>query len=183
MVAAVVSVDRLNAAWSALLNLFMGRKAVKTVDACALYFAKVVAIDGSKVDVQLDTTEIPSPTSIPLYLGLPSSTVEGIVGSRVLVGFRNGDPSQPYAIAFEFNSDSSLITIGTSSPKEAARKDDAITHGTILFTFVPGSGAASLSVVYTPGDGSGVQSLPAGSGTLTIHELIGAGSSAVKIGG
>ncbi len=170
-------------AWSAILDTIMGRKAAKTVDACAMYFGTVSKMSGNKIDVTLDSPDIANPVGIPVYLGFPSSTVEGIEGQRVLVGFRNGDPTQGYAIAFEFSSTSSLITIGTSNPKEAARKDDAITHGTIAYAFNPGTGGASLSIIYVPGDGTTTQTLAAGTGTLTIHENIGAGSAHVKIGG
>lgn len=92
---AVVSTDRLSAVWSALLNAFLGRKAVKTVDACALYAGKVVKVNGGIVDVQLETADIASPSGIALLVAMPGAlTLAG--GESVLVGFRNGDPSQPY---------------------------------------------------------------------------------------
>lgn len=182
---AVVSEDRLNAAWTRLVRWAVGFLAVKSVDACALYFGRVVAINGAKVDVQLDTAAIPSPSGVPLYLGFPASSVEGIENSRVLVGFRNGDISQPYAIAFEFNATATLVSIGNSSPKEAARKGDAISHGTIAFVAAGSTSITSLTITYTPGDGGAQQVIsltPAGTGALTIGEKIAAGSSSVKIG-
>lgn len=59
-----------------------------------------------------------------------------------------------------------------------ARKNDPVGHGTIAFTFSPAG--PSLAILYTPGDGSTPQSLPVGSGTLTLKELIQAGSSHVE---
>lgn len=64
----------------------------------------------------------------------------------------------------------------------AARQGDAVGNGTIAFNFGAGTGAATLSIVYKPGDGSATQTLATGSGTLTLKELIQAGSSKVKIG-
>lgn len=111
---AAVSMDRLQDAWERLLNAFLGRKAAKTIDACALYFGRVVKVDGAKVDVQLDTDQIASPSGVPLYVGYPGS-VTVPTGTRVLVGFRNGDPSQPYAIAFEQGTSATLTLIAGST--------------------------------------------------------------------
>jgi hypothetical protein len=114
MVAIMSSVgDRFAAVWLALINLFIGRKAVKTVDACALYWGVIVKASGNKVDVRLDTDQIASPSNVPLYLGLPGSSVTLQGGERVLVGFRNGDPTQPYAIAFEFSA--SMLTVSVTA--------------------------------------------------------------------
>lgn len=187
-----MSMDRLNDVWTRLVRLAVGMLAPKTVDACALYWGTVAAINGSKVDVTLDTNQIPSPSNVPLFLGLPSSTVEGIAGQRVLVGFRNGDISQPYAIAFEFSATSSLITIGTSTPKEAARKDDAVkvnaisaATGTSLTFSVVDSLGVSGTINITVGGGALVVVLapPTMTAPFTHNGTITAGSSHVKIGG
>ncbi len=179
---AVVSADRLDSVWTRLLNAFLGRKAVKQVDACARFWGKVSKVSGAKVDVTLDASEIPSPSGVPLYLGLPGSSVDGIEGQRVLVGFRNGDLTQPFVDDFEQASGYGTITIGQDSPKAAAREGDPITHGTIAFTFNPGTGGASLAIVYVPGDGTATQTLAAGTGTLTVHEDVLSGSGTVEIG-
>lgn len=88
----------------------------------------------------------------------------------------------PYgAVPFALPQDAILVGDDTGAPF-AARKGDDVGSGTIQFTFGAGSGAATLSITYTPGDGSAPQSLAAGTGTLTIKELIKSGSSKVKIG-
>jgi hypothetical protein len=88
----------------------------------------------------------------------------------------------PYgAVPFALPQDSILIGDDTGAPF-AARKGDGVGSGTIQFSFTAGSGAAALSITYTPGDGSAPQSLAAGTGTITIKELIKSGSTKVKIG-
>jgi Type VI secretion system/phage-baseplate injector OB domain len=68
---------------------------------------------------------------------------------------------------------------GEDSLQPVARKTDKVGDGTIVFAFGPGSGGATLSITYTPGDGGPVQTIPSGSGTLTINEAIQTGSSKV----
>lgn len=176
---AVVSEDRLNAAWTRLVRWAVGFLAVKSVDACALYFGRVVAINGAKVDVQLDTAAIPSPSGVPLYLGFPASSVEGIENSRVLVGFRNGDISQPYAIAFEFNATASLVAIGNLSPKEAVRKGDAVNAGSLSGTVMVSGAPVAVQFTYTSADG--VPGAPGPTALMSGGKNTG-GSAHVKIG-
>jgi hypothetical protein len=151
---AVMSQDRLNAAWTKLARWAVGLFAAKSVDACALYWGKVAAINGAKVDVTLDTQDIPSPSGVPLLLGLPASAVDGIEGQRVLVGYRNGDLSQPYALLFEFNAAASAISIGTNDLQPAARATDPVQ--------ITGGAYTAASLTLAVKDGNGV------SGTLTI---------------
>jgi hypothetical protein len=84
--------------------------------------------------------------------------------------------------------DDNAITLGKIGQplKEAARKGDPVVGGTISLVHVPASGAGvtpcSLSVSYTPGDGSAPQGGTVTVGTtLTVHEKITGGSSAVKV--
>mgnify|MGYP000963290309 CR=1 FL=1 len=72
------------------------------------------------------------------------------------------------------------INLGAGASKGVVREGDKIGHGTIAFTFVGGTGGATLAIVYTPGDGSAVQTLPAGTGTLTINEKAVTASASIK---
>lgn len=94
-VEALVSIVR-----SALGHLVAG-----PVDLLALYPGRVVAqsADKTRVDVQLDTDRIPSPSNIPLRLGIPGASVTlNLAGNvRVLVGWEGGDSTKPYAQLFE----------------------------------------------------------------------------------
>lgn len=177
---AVVSTDRLSAVWSALLNAFLGRKAVKTVDACALYWGVVVKVNGAKLDVMLDSKDIASPTGIPLLVGISGAlTLTG--GERVLVGFRNGDPSQPYVFGIEQGTSAqettiaaSLLFLGKKSGSQLVALDgDAVNCGTLTLTVVMGV----LGGSYTDGLGN---TTPVTSGTpLVIRGRIG--SSATQV--
>jgi hypothetical protein len=174
MVAAMSAVDRVEKAWGALVDWWIGRKAVKTVDACAMYWGRVVKVDRNKVDVQLDTDQIASPSNVPLYLGFPGSSVTLSGGERVLVGFRNGDPAQPYAIAFEFSSPFSQITIGSTRPARAARQGDPVNLGECYVTV--GAGGAVTGVFI---DGT---QLPVGADTAPDRGQVSDGSPNVLIG-
>jgi len=72
------------------------------------------------------------------------------------------------------------VLLGGGTRKKVARMGDDISHGTLAFNFAGGSGGATLSVTYTPGDGSSAQSLPTGSGTITLNEEIAQGSNKVE---
>lgn len=71
------------------------------------------------------------------------------------------------------------VDLGDGASKGVARKDDGAGGGTIAFAFAGGP-PATLSIIYTPGDGSTPQNLAAGSGTLTIKEKITGGSNHIK---
>lgn len=72
------------------------------------------------------------------------------------------------------------VDLGDGATKGVARKDDGVGNGTIVFTFAAGTGGASLSIVYKPGDGSATQTLASGSGTLTVMEKIVGCSNHIK---
>lgn len=135
--------ERLSVAWTNIVNVLLGRKAVKTVDACAMYWGRVVKVNGGLVDVQLDSPDIASPTGIPIYLSIPGAlTLAG--GERVLVGFRNGDPSQPYVFGVEQGTSATEAVVAASSlylGQKAGAKlvivaDDHVDCGTLTVTAV-----------------------------------------------
>ena len=78
------------------------------VDYLALYPGKVVAqsADKTRCDVQLDSERMPSPSNVPLRVGLPGTVTTLDLSSpvRVLVGWECGDPSKPYAHLWESSS-------------------------------------------------------------------------------
>ncbi len=174
---ASMSIDRLNAAFGSLLNLFLGRDAVKQVDACARYWGVVAKVSGAKIDVTLDTTDIPSPSGVPLYLGIPSSSVSDIEGMRVLVGFRNGDLSQPFVDDFEQAMGNAIINIGQTSPKGAARKGDDITASSALATWaaaveagIPTGTPPVTTFAAAAGIAGGLSTIHGGSDTVNIGD-------------
>ena len=61
-----------------------------------------------------------------------------------------------------------------------ARKDDAVSHGTLTVTAAMVAGVPVVTLVYTPGDGSlpqtAVSNLPPPGNRITLHEKIAAGA-------
>ena len=69
------------------------------------------------------------------------------------------------------------IRLGAAATKAVNRTGDAVSMGTLAFAFNPVG--PTLSIVYTPASGA-VQTLEAGSGTLTLSGVTGPGSAKVK---
>lgn len=119
------------------------RQELRAVDYLARYPAQVLAYraDTGQVDVAPDSKRVPPLCCVPLRVPAPGAKVVAPPGSRVLLGFRNGDPRYPYCDAFEQ---------GTATRGVAAQQD-AVAVGTITFaavangvltgTYVPPTGA------------------------------------------
>lgn len=77
-------------------------KATQRMDYHALYSCKVVSqnADGT-LELQPDRTTLSSVSKVPIRLGLPGVEVKVAAGSRVLLGFENGDPAKPVATLWE----------------------------------------------------------------------------------
>lgn len=63
-------------------------------------------------------------TGVPIRHGLPGVRVRVAVGSRVLLGFENGDPRRPYAALWQRGSIEEIAFDGGSSP--IARAGDGV---------------------------------------------------------
>lgn len=92
---------------SAIRRLVKGAQA--PIDYLGLYFADVVSQAGSTIDVRPDDLRIPSMAGVPLFAGMPQWQVQLNEGGRVLIGWSGGNPSKPYALAF--NADVSASTV------------------------------------------------------------------------
>ena len=93
------AVDRFKRGLVDLINAIVQPK----IDYLAMYPCKVV---GQNADLRLecipDNTKLgPSIGPLPMRLGIPGATVKVKAGSRVLVGFENGDPRKPYAALWD----------------------------------------------------------------------------------
>ena len=79
---------------AALIDRFTAR-----VDYFALYAAVVVSqtSDFLFVDVQPDSKRLPGMSHIPVNTGVPGFTAQVSSGSRVLIGWYDGDPRRPFA--------------------------------------------------------------------------------------
>lgn len=93
------------ASLSDIVRSLLGYRVAGPVDYLALYPGRVAAqsADKTRVDVVLDSDRIPSPSNIPLRLGIPGTTTQINTAStvRVLVGWEGGNPAKPYAVLFD----------------------------------------------------------------------------------
>lgn len=90
------------------------RSTMEPLDYLAMYPGRIAAQEASapyRVDVQPDDTRLPGLQKVPLRLGIPQATAQVALGSRVLIGFDNGDPAKPYAAAWDVST-LTLLTIG-----------------------------------------------------------------------
>jgi hypothetical protein len=95
--------DRLRTAIAAAVQAAAAR--TDKIDYGRLYPAMVVSQAGSTIDVQPDQVNgldlLPDMAAVPLLLGLPGASVNGVAGGRVQIGWLGGDPSKPFAISFD----------------------------------------------------------------------------------
>lgn len=182
--------DRLGDVFERLLNAFLGRNAVKAIDACAFYPGFVVkqTSDGRKVDVVLDVDPllIPSPSNVPLLNGMPGVTAKVTAGKTayVLVGFWNGDLSQPYALGAwignetctSLDIEAQAVTINSSGAAAAVRVGDDLTASSAFKTWAAAVDSGIATNTPPPTPFATTAGLPGGMGVT--H----GGSPTVKIG-
>jgi hypothetical protein len=120
-------------------------QATARFDFHAFYAATVKSqgADGS-LGLVFDDARFPPMDGVPIRLGLPGVTVKVSSGSRVLVGFENGDPSKPRASLWDVSGLVEIAFAGGTQP--VARKGDPVrvgklmgsnTAGPVLFSVVP----------------------------------------------
>ena len=100
--------------------------AVRRMDYLALYPCKVVSQGADDtLELQPDDARIPGLSKVPIRHGLPGVKVKVNSGARILLGFENGDPRQPYAALWTMNgADLQEIQIGNSPSKHMALAED-----------------------------------------------------------
>lgn len=103
-----------------LVTAFVGRR----MDHLALYPCRVVQqrADGT-LDLEPESSTVPSCQGVPIRHGLPGVTVEVAAGERVLLGYEGGDPSRPYAALWTAGS-VTKITINGGTTRVAREGDD-----------------------------------------------------------
>lgn len=94
------TLDRLKSSLAAVIKAF----GTNRLDYFAFYAAKVISQSGNNVDLQPDDTRLPGFANVPLRLGLPGAVVTVNPGSRVLLGWAQGDPQRPIATVWESSS-------------------------------------------------------------------------------
>lgn len=91
--------DRLKRALASLVSGIMGR-----VDYLALYQAEVMSQDGQTLEVRPLDARFPDMDEVPIWHGLPGVEVTVQKGAIVLIGFRDGDPTRPFAMLWQSES-------------------------------------------------------------------------------
>lgn len=144
----------------------------------ALWPATVIAQSASTLalDVRPDATGIVPPmVDVPLLAHAPGVAVKVSAGARVLIGWREGDPRKPYAMAFE-NDRARLTEIAfDGGTKGVARIDDTVDGGTLYLTVNPSTGAVT-AVVHVPPGGTPVP----GAVAVPLSGKITTGAAKVK---
>lgn len=88
--------DRIRRALYAIIQAIMGR-----IDYLALYQAEVIRQDGQTVELRPLDTRMPDMADVPIWHGLPGIEVAVAKGAIVLLGFRDGDPTRPFAMLWQ----------------------------------------------------------------------------------
>src|SRR6185437_826827 len=103
--AAVDDVDRIKKSLGSVIRRAAAR--ADRIDYGRMYPATIVSQSGASVDMQPDQVAgkalLPDMAGVPLLLALPGASVDGAQGDRVLIGWLGGDPSKPFAVAFDPN--------------------------------------------------------------------------------
>lgn len=165
---AVLYADRAADAGSRLTAAFdaMARRALREVDYLAVYPAKVVQQnDDGTLDVLADSPRVALPRAIR-YRTLPGLELTVPAGTRVAVGFEQGDPSRPYAALWELGDVTRWALDGGTH--RAAREGHATADGAVSASTSPPAGTpplTNLTLTYTPPGGAPQ--------TLTINGLPG----------
>ena len=104
---------------------------LRRIDYLALYQAEVVSQSGQKLEVRPLDSRFPELSEVPIWHGLPGVEVEVKKGSLVLIGFRDGDPTRPFAMLWNAESLTDLkltaggkVTIEASGPVEVKSGGD-----------------------------------------------------------
>ena len=153
----------------------------------------VNVLAGGNVETEPETAGTPPQPNLPLRYGLPG-VLRAVVrsGARVLLGWAEGDPAQPFVAAWEASQLEELVFDVPGGARALARDDDTVDVGTINVTALPMPTmppSTDLLLVYTPPTGAPVQfrvtGLPAGvavSPTPGEFTLVGKinGTSVVK---
>lgn len=131
--------DRIKRALADFVDAIMSR-----VDYHALYPAKVVSQSGTLVDVVVDDTRFGSLTKVPIRTFAPDVVVTVSPNARVLIGFENGKPDQPYASLWQSGAIVSVAIAGDTDATSLASKVDALFGAIATTTAVPNDGGAAI---------------------------------------
>jgi len=154
------------------------KHALRGVPYLALYPAEVVSAGSNTLDVRPLIDTIPALTAVPVRYSSPGELAHVPAGAKVLIGFEGGDLRAPYVAGFlpgpltEWRVEATTIKLGSNATQGVVRSGDTVGGGTIS----GGNSGGPVLFVYTPGDGSPVQTAQ----TITLRERALTSSSKVK---
>lgn len=144
--------------------------------------ARVVEVLGDgRVSTMPESPGTPPLPALPLRFGLPGVLrAIGKAGARVVVGWAEGDPAQPYVAAWDASQLEELVFDVDGGAEPLARTGDSVACGTLAFN----TSGATLTITYTAPSGATQQvslTVPgvSGSGTLTLTGRV-TGSSVIQ---
>lgn len=140
--------DRVRRAMFALAQQAASRTDV--IDYSRKYPATVVSQAGNLIDVQPELVNgkplLADMADVPLWLGVPGASVNGITGGRVMVGWSGGDPSAPYATLFDGGETPGTVTLAVAASLFLGGQEGAqpAVLGTELMTYLAALATAAL---------------------------------------
>lgn len=159
----VVVAEREGGTLLAALDRLLGRL-TRRVDYTALWPARVVAQQGNgSLDLVPDSPRVAPCQGVP-YRTLRGLSVEVSAGARVLLGYEGGEPSRPYALAWEIGDATSVRVNGGST--RAAREGDSVSVTLPIGALIPPASpggplpAAPLTLTGTITSGTAALRLP-----------------------
>lgn len=152
----------------------LGMVITPSIDHLTTYRAKVVAqsADLLTVDLQADDPRIGTLSAVPILMGLPAATASITAGCFVRLGWRAGDPRQPYVTSWESGAHANKTVIPADTVylgAEAAAQFVALANkvGTELSAIVNAFNSHQHLGVVTGGGTSGAPSTPMSSPSST----------------
>lgn len=160
--------SRLLAAWRAINDQLDPDRAFR-----AFYEYRVVTQSVNRLNLQpvQVSTGMPVLQIVPMRPGIPGANMKPALGSRVLVGFVNGDPGRPFVHSFEDPDGSGFVPLTVSINASTSitfagggpavgRVGDSVNAGYLVTT------STGLVVSYFPGTAAGLTAATAAAGAL-----------------
>lgn len=95
--------------------------------------------DNGTLELVPEDVKVPGLSEVPIRLGLPGASVRVAAGSRVLLGFEGGRPSQPFAELWDISTCTELKLNGTTIILNGGTAKVARVGDTISATIPPGA--------------------------------------------
>ena len=151
--------DRLKTAIRKIVEDYLSER--DAVDYRGFYAAKVVSQTGDELDLRFEDDRIRSKSSAPLCPATPGQVPVLTAGTRVLVGWIDGDPSEPYVVGVWLG-DGGLKSLdetfterrrflgpmteikssALASATQVALKNDTVSPGGVMTTWMTAVGTA-----------------------------------------